>query len=115
MIGLDEARAQADALEVAAKGSVVRQYRYELRARAGEWQRAVRELEDVADEACIELVGAVGAGMAVYEPTTQGGWCRHVRTMTRDGQVSFHLEDPDDPRPVYRNYFASSSPAVVKL
>lgn len=110
-ITIDEARQQATALLEAAKASPVRQYRYPLARQAKEWERAVTELTGSEDEAVIELAHAVVPGMRV---PTANGWCIVLRCLTRDGQCSVHVEDPQDPRGVYLNMAGPTSPLVVK-
>lgn len=106
-----EAQAQADALAVAADNSPVRQYAYPLRRQAKEWSRAATELAGSEDEAVIELASSVVPGMRV---PTANGWCIVLRCLTRDGQCSVHVEDPQDPRGVYLNMAGPTSPLVVK-
>lgn len=112
-IDVGTALAQAEALLTAAEASPVRQFRYELRRRGVEWQRAARLLEGAdIDEAAIELAGSVTPGMKV--PVGRGDeWGSVVRQLTRDGQLSLHVEDPMG-RPIYLNYVGPSSPVVVR-
>lgn len=110
MIGLEEAQRQAATLLQASEDSPVRQYRYELRRRGVEWQRAAKELEGNEEQAAIELVGSVGPGMKVPLSRAMGVV---IRQMSRDGQLSLHVED-EDGRPVYLNFVGSSSPCVVQ-
>lgn len=110
MIDVKDARLQAEALLAAAGTSPIRQFRYELRRRGIEWRRAADLLEAAdEDEAAIELAGSVTPGMKV--PCGEG-WGSVVRQLTRDGQLSLHVEDPQG-RPIYLNYVGPSSPVVV--
>lgn len=109
-ISLEAAVAQADALATAANASPIRQIRYDLHRRGLEWKRAAGELEGAEDEAVIELAGSIGPGMMV--PSGSGA-LTVVRTMSRDGQFSLHLEDIDG-RPIYINRAGPSSPVVVQ-
>lgn len=111
IVDVNTAREQARALLVAADGSPLRQYRYELRRRGIEWKRAA-DLLGEADEgdAAIELAGSVTPGMKV--PCSEG-WGSVIRQLTRDGQLTLHVEDAMG-RPLYLNYVGPSSPVVVK-
>lgn len=109
MFGVDTAKKQAEALLTAAAASPVRQIRYDLHRRGLEWKRAAELLEG-SEDAVIELVGSVGPGMRV---PAGSGTCTVVRTMSRDGQFSLHLEDIDG-RPIYDNFAGPSSPCVVE-
>lgn len=109
MFGVDTAKKQSEALLTAAAASPVRQVRYDLHRRGLEWKRAADLLEG-SDDAVIELAGSVGPGMKV--PAGNSGTCTVVRTMSRDGQFSLHVEDIDG-RPIYENFASPASPCVV--
>ena len=114
MIGHDEASKQADALAAAALASTVRQFRYELKRRYKEWQRAIADLESSEGEGCIELLGAVTPGMSAFGGgIDQEAWLPVVRVFQNGGQWSLHLDDMG--RAAYRNFWGASSPVVVKL
>jgi hypothetical protein len=49
----------------------------------------------------------------VLHPTAGGNWAPVVRVLSRDNQVSLHMENPDTGQPIYRNFMANSSPVVV--
>lgn len=116
MIGVDEARKQAATLKACANESPVRQYRWEMRRRGIEWVNRADELaaageDDGHPEAAIELVGAVGPGMRVFAGAD--GFLPVIRQMTRDGQLSLHLEGPTG-QPRFLNFYGATSPVVVK-
>lgn len=110
MYGVETATKQAETLLKAASESPVRQLRYDLHRRGIEWKRAAKELEGAEGEAVIELAGSIGPGMMV---AAGSGSCSVVRTMSRDGQFSLHIEDIDG-RPIYLNYAGPASPVVVQ-
>jgi hypothetical protein len=116
MIDPDDAAVTAKALGEAAASVAVRQLRYELRARATEWDRAVTtymELRGDGEDAVIELVGAVGRGMLVNHD--RWGWCRVMRKLERGSDISLHMDSPDTPAGWYLNFMDPTSPCVVKL
>jgi hypothetical protein len=114
VIDADAARLQWKALINASQDSPIRQYRYELGRRAVEWRRAA-DLLDASDddEAAIELAGSVTPGMKVPTAGNEQQWGSVVRQLTRDGQLTLHVEDALG-RPLYLNYVGPSSPVVVK-
>jgi hypothetical protein len=102
---------QGQALTAAGIDSPIRQFRYELRRRGLEWLRAASLLRDAEEgDAAIELAGSVTPGMRVW---CGRDWGSVVRQLTRDGQLSLHVEDPDG-RPIYLNFVGPSSPVVVR-
>lgn len=115
--GLNAAQAtkQGEALRRAARSSPVRQYRFMLHRLAREWEHAAAELEGEEDELTIELVGSMSMGMRVPCSNKRGAPDIGVlvRVMTRDGQISLHLEPENDPMPVYLNFSLPSSPVAV--
>ena len=116
---LQEAHAALDALAVAAQADTVPAIRYELKARAHEFRRAITALAEAnteGTEACIVTFGEVCRGQYVWEPVsdTEDPWLFVVRQMRTYGQLSIHLERPNDSRGVYLNCYAESSPVVVK-
>lgn len=119
MIGYEEATQQAKALLAAAEASPVRQFRYEMRRRGKEWERAARDLELASaggEDAVIELAGGVVAGMFVPtgDDEERGGlWFPVLRSFESRGQWSIHWQDWLG-KDRYINFFAASSPVVVK-
>lgn len=112
-VSLEDAKAQATALETAAKESPVRQYKYPLDRQAQEWRTAVSELEGSEHEAVIELASSVVNGMRVF--TGERGWCLLLRTIVNGGQFTLHIENPDDPyKGIYQNLSGPTAPVVVK-
>jgi hypothetical protein len=119
MITAKEAQEQADALDLAAKSSPVRQYRYELARRGREWSRcatALSDLEESGDEGVIELAGSLTTGMQVFHEHELGNWAPLIRTLQNGGQFSLHFDDRmgQQRQGVYRNLFGPSSPVVVR-
>lgn len=113
-ITIHDARAQHEALEVAAKGSPVRQYRYLLRAQQREWASAIDFFEGAEGEGVIELAGTLVPGMFLaYWSDENTLTFRRILRRTRGSDLSFEL-DSDGMRPVYRSYASVMSPAVVQ-
>lgn len=112
----EEAEVQARALFDAANSSPVRALRYELRVRAREWERAVRDALYAAKselEHAIVTVGSVCPGMRVLATRDiEDAWVPVVRLMTRDGQQTLHVDV--EGRAEYINFHSASSPVVVK-
>lgn len=110
-----QATKQGEALRRASRQSPVRQYRFMLNRLAREWEHAAAELEGEEDELTIELVGSMAMGMRVPCSNKRGAPDIGVlvRVMTRDGQISLHLEPENDPMPVYLNFSLPSSPVAV--
>lgn len=115
MITVEDARMMGDALDQVSKAATVRQYRYEFKRRAREWNKAAGDLELVGDEAVIELAGSLTNGMEVLYPNEFSSFTSLVRTLTNGGQFTLHLEDPMGVRNgIYLNLFGPASPVVVK-
>lgn len=113
---IDVESAKAVHAALCAPTNFPRAVRYEFRRRAKEWAHAVALVEaaesGMADEgAVIVLAGSVVPGMEV--PVSLG-WGEVMRVIRRDAQVTLHVEHPEDPRPVYQNFYGPSSPCVVR-
>jgi hypothetical protein len=110
MFGPQQATAQAEALETASAASPLRQIRYELHARAQEWKRCAKALDEEPDDRVGIVVGAVAPAMQVL---MTDGWAEVVRVLHRDAQVSLHVLD-ESGRERYENHRSVSSPVVVR-
>lgn len=109
------AAAQALALAAAADASPDHYTSTLLGRLAVEWIRVTDDLVDCANEAQAAVVapaGAIAPGARVFHPTAGESFCSLVRVMTRDGQVSLHLEDASG-RAVYANLTLPGSPVAV--
>lgn len=112
-----QAARQAQVLATAAVDSPALYPRTLLARLAREWARAaidaVEALEEDEDAGPVIIpAAAVAPGALVWHPTGGESTCTLVRVMTRDGQVSLHLEDAGG-RPVYVNLTVAGSPVVV--
>lgn len=113
--GAGAAATQAVALAAAADASPDQFVATLLARLAVEWIRATDDLIDCAIEsqpALIVPAAAVAPGARVFRPAAGEAFCTSIRVMTRDGQVSLHLEDRTG-RPVYVNLTVAGSPVVV--
>lgn len=117
MISINEAEAQRDTLEQAAKSSPVLQERKELLARFWEWRKACHNFEEAAEEdtPVIVLVGTLGSGMRVWNPSFSDpdSWHDVVRVINRDGQTSIHVQTGSG-KAEYLNFLGPRSPIVVR-
>lgn len=111
------AACQALALAQASEASPDHYARTLLRRLAAEWKRAAAAvIEDLGPQGTpceVRGAGALAPGTRVYRPSTSGDWGALVRVMTRDWQVSLHLEDAEG-RPSYVNLTTLGSPVVVQ-
>lgn len=109
-----DAATQAAVLAAAADSSPDLYLRTLLTKVAREWIRVANDLTDLAEEgttAVAVAVAVVAPGAAVYRPGRNTQWSSAVRVMTRDGQVSLHIEA--EGRPEYINLTLPGSPVVV--
>ena len=109
-----DAATQAAVLATAADLSPDLYLRTLLTKVAREWIRVANDLTDLAEEgttAVAVAVAVVALGDAVYRPGRNTQWSSAVRVMTRDGQVSLHIEA--EGRPEYLNLTLPGSPVVV--
>lgn len=109
-----DAATQAAVLAAAADSSPDLYLRTLLTKVAREWIRVANDLTDLAEEgttAVAVAVAVVAPGAAVYRPGRNTQWSSAVRVMTRDGQVSLHIEA--EGRPEYLNLTLPGSPVVV--
>ena len=109
-----DAATQAAVLATAADLSPDLYLRTLLTKVAREWIRVANDLTDLAEEgttAVAVAVAVVAPGAAVYRPGRNTQWSSAVRVMTRDGQVSLHIEA--EGRPEYLNLTLPGSPVVV--
>lgn len=109
-----DAATQAAVLAAAADLSPDLYLRTLLTKVAREWIRVANDLTDLAEEgttAVAVAVAVVAPGAAVYRPGRNTQWSSAVRVMTRDGQVSLHIEA--EGRPEYLNLTLPGSPVVV--
>lgn len=129
MYGIDEARAQYEALATASKASPVLQCKAQLAAMGREWQRAGALLKDLSDPTLdpntgqvisytsdwvITVAGALVGGMLVAaENDKDSDTASVIRTLQRDGQLSVHITHTRSEAGSYVNLTGPGSPVVV--
>lgn len=114
LVDVELLKRQAAALRAAAKHSEIVQIAGPLRARAGEWERAAKDLAECIEQsepAMVCLVGSLEPGMLVLVGLRPH---RVIRLLTGGGQMSVHCEPTEDfPKPEYVNCMGPTSPIVV--
>lgn len=116
-VSITEAATIGLALIDAAKACPVRQLRIELEERADEWVRAAKMAQDFSDdqftdvEVTIDMLDSVVKGMRVMD--YRHGAMRVKRKLNNG--LTLHLDNPDDPRGIYLDFYTGTSPVCVKL
>lgn len=111
---VEEARRQGEVLRTVARYSPCRSVRFELGWRGNEWLAAATTLEQMGDDATIELLSGLQPGMRV--PQTKNAedeqWKR-VQAVSKNGYMILVFER-GYPKQVWENVQGPSSPVVVR-